>query len=94
MLQSFDRSSDRIQIYSDGGFDGVRGAAGVVPICYQCIRGEWVPVAEGYRGLFMKTARSAFHAELVAADAAIQLAFELGQLCPSFRKSIKRARFY
>lgn len=82
-----------LQIHSDGGYNGTTGSAAVVPICFCHQDGLWVPFAQGYQGIFLKTAQSAFHAELVGADAAIHMALDIGQKVLSMPRR-KRVRFY
>ena len=48
-----------LQIHSDGGYDGERGAAAILVVCYSLDSKAWEPEAVGYKGLFMETARSA-----------------------------------
>ena len=84
-----------LQVHSDGGFDGQYGASAAVLVCLTCIDGVWVPAVEGYRGVFLESARSAFHAELVAADMAIELANAIGEEVARLRRhsKVKRVRF-
>ena len=70
-----------LQLHSDGGFDGARGSAAVVVVLFSRVRDEWAPSVLGYRGTYVPEARSAFHAEIVAAEMAICTALEIGQAC-------------
>ena len=72
-------SGQMLQIYSDGGFDGVCGAASVVLVFNTFEGGVWHASTGGYRGVYISSARSAFQAELIGADAAISFAIELGR---------------
>ena len=67
-----------LQIHSDGGYNGIRGAAAAVFIVYVHKDSAWCPEVFGYCGMLIDPARSAFHAELVAADLAICKALEIG----------------
>ena len=82
-----------LQIHSDGGYDGTSGSAAVVPICFFHRDGFWEPCAQGYQGFFLKSAHSAFHAELVGADAAIIMGLDIGQRISAMPRA-KRVRFY
>lgn len=43
--------------------------------------GELVRGVRGHKGILLENAHSAFHPELVAADAALQEAAQVGQRC-------------
>ena len=66
-----------LQIQSDGGFVDGAGAAAAVLVVYRYDGEKWQAEALGYKGVFVDNAASAFHAELLAADLAIQLALEI-----------------
>lgn len=44
--------------------------------------------------MYLETAKLAFHAELVAADAAISFALEVGRIISNKNVNVKRTRFY
>ena len=72
-------SGQMLQVYSDGGFDGVCGAASFVLVFNTFEGGVWHASTGGYRGVYISNARSAYQAELIGADAAISFAIELGR---------------
>jgi len=91
-----DSRESALQIFSDGGYDGKNGAAAAVIVSYVFDGEQWLPTVKGHKGIFLKNANSAFHAELFAADVAIQMATKVGQLWSAvhIHGVTKRARFY
>ena len=83
-----------LQIHSDGGFDGARAAAGIVLVSFDYIDCKLVPTAEGYKGVYIEHARSAFQAELLAADIAVSTALDIGKLIPIVHDQPKRVRLF
>ena len=67
----------QMQLYSDGGFKAGRGASAFVVVLSRYSGSQWVAELAGYKGVFMTDAGSAFQAEVVAADMAIEFAREL-----------------
>ena len=69
-----------LQLFSDGGYGGASGAAAFVAVCSVLRNDVWHATICGHRGIYMHVAVSSFEAELVAADAAIEFALEVGQM--------------
>ena len=66
-----------LQLFFDGGFDGVRGAANFVVVCYVLEDGAWHGFECGYRGFHIASAVSSFGTELMAVEMATAFALEL-----------------
>ena len=69
-----------LQVHSDGGYLGNKGAYAAVFLSYVCRDGMWKPEVLGYCGVYTESVRSAFHAETMGADIAIRKALEIGEL--------------
>ena len=69
-----------LQLFSDDGYDGASGAASFVVVCSEYKHGSWHTAICWYKGIYMQEAHSSFQAELIAADAAITFAFDLGHI--------------
>ena len=67
------RSALGIQIYTDGGFQCGFAAAAVAIYLIVAKGGEMQPICLGVRGNMLSTARSAFHAQIMAFDLAIDI---------------------
>ena len=71
------RAGHVLQLYSDAGFDGTNGAASLVVICSEPVDNTWNATVCDYRGILTRDGRSAFQAELIAADAAISYSLKI-----------------
>ena len=77
-----------LQVISDGGFSAGLGSCGVVVVAI-APNPPFDRAVIGYRGLFLNEAVSAFQAEIVAAEFAVQV---VAGIRPVHKK--KRLRFY
>ena len=68
-----------MQIFSDGGFNGTSGAAAFVVVLADPSAANKRCLG-GHRGIWIPEALSAFQAELIAADIAVELAREIATL--------------
>ena len=78
------RNGAQLQLFSDGGFNAGIGASGFVVVLHHWdeARERWCATLAGCRGIRLRQAHSAFQAEVVAAEMAINFAVELGDfLC-------------
>ena len=73
-----------LQIFSGGGLDGSRGVAAFVVVGSTWENCTWRIEIFGFRGILIRDAVSAFQAEIIAADAAIAFAKDLGIACSHF----------
>ena len=72
------RNGHSLQIHCDGGFREGIGAAAFVPhIVEPSLASENALTRAGYVGIYLDVCHSAFHAEIVALDAAITFVLEL-----------------
>ena len=69
-----------MQLYSDGGFNGVNGACGFVAVVNVWDSNVWEAKLAGCRGTYLQDARSAFEAEVIAADMAVAFADDVSKL--------------
>ena len=84
-------SGAALQLFSDGSFNGIEGTAAVVVVVYTHSNHMWTPKVIGYRGEYLRSARSSFQTELQAALMAFSLELELAKQITADAR--KRTRF-
>ena len=77
LIQDDLKSTQALQIFSDGGFHNGNGAAAVVLVGHFYDGAEWSRRILGHKGVHMQGARSAFHAEISALDDAVEIVTKL-----------------